>query len=228
MDRPIERPASYYTSSNPVDLAEQADTHTSVEAEHAKDAARHSAIEDAQAGAKLRGFNDPAEEAGYGRETERAKIEAPVRAAQASGMSALERYLIGQRESDQRNSDNIASREKIAGNAETGKSARAELPPANMANSLAKAQSAYQQSGSGLRGMFHMGADSKSTADYTAQLEAELQRSGDLQSLQQAVIPGLSKIPGKTLDERIQASGRDFSQMRPEERAYLQLKLGIQ
>lgn len=233
MDRPIERPASYYTSSNPVDLAEQADTHASVEAANARDAARHSAIEDAQAGAKLRGFNDPSEEAGYGRQMEREKMNVPIRAAEASGMNALDRLLLQGTLTGQRNADNITSRERIAEGAETGKTTRAELAPAGMAGKLAAAQSTYQQGSGTMRNMMAplhkmFGSVPKDEADYTSQLEQELQRSGDLDTLQKAVIPGLSKIPGKTLDERIQASGHDFSQMSPPERAYLQLKLGLQ
>lgn len=229
MDRPVERPASYYTSSNPMDLAEQADTHASVEAEQAKDAARHSAIEDAQAGAKLRGFNDPAEEAGYGRQMEREKMNVPVRAAEASGMNALDRLLLQGSLTGQRNSENIASREKIATNAEEGKTNRAELVPSGMAGNLAKAQSAYSQSSGTMRNLSHMfGSVPKAEADYTSQLEQALSRSGSLETVQRAA-QDLANVPGKTLDERIHGFPKaDFSQLDPNERAYLQLKLGIQ
>lgn len=225
MDNPVQRPQSYYTSSNPQDLAEQRATHQDVEEADQRDMGRVEATRNAQLTAKLSGFDSPQEMAAAQRAQEERKIQVPVEAAKASGMNALDRLLVQGTLSGQRADAANANRVDVANIGNQGRNDRAaNSVPASTLESLRKAKGEGTSMFDPLKRTLGI---QTGTDHVKAALQNVLQETGALPTVTKAA-NALRSVTGNTLDERIaNFPGADFSGMDANERQFLQLELGI-
>src|SRR5947207_2998006 len=91
-----ERDITMNAAHNPFDAARMAKTWNDADAIENQQREEVGAIHNAQVGSRMRGFDDPASEAAYGRGIEERKLELPLDVAKVSAQTTIDRLLASQ------------------------------------------------------------------------------------------------------------------------------------
>lgn len=184
------------------------------------------AIHNAQLGAHMEGFESPQQRAGYGRQVEQQKIQAPIEAARASGAAGMDRLIASQNGQDGRTQAVIRGEAERQQNALAAKRTTTPVPYQQM-KALTDSKTAYE---SPLNGLVRKVGANGGRREYENALTAVLDRKGDLGDLTK-IASGLQQYPG-SIDDKINAANSDdafpydLSSLDDLHRAYLNLKLG--
>lgn len=176
------------------------------------------AIRRAQAGARLRGFDTPQAEAGYGREREEFKAQTPREVAGIQGAADVEASRYKADEALTRLLAQITSREKIAGGNQALREELAEraVPPQTL-KELDTARSTYQ--GNTMPDWFP--GNTAQRQDYIAKLANVLRRIGSLEFITAAARDTASS--GESVEEALAAAAAQGRTLDPLEVEAFQL-----
>lgn len=211
---------------NAFDAARMADTWAHADDAEDRQRGEVDAIRASQVGSRMRGFEDPAQEAGYLRKQEERKLEIPIEAAKAGQSAAMDRLIATQTALNGR-TNFVQGEENERNNARIANSHTNAIVPQQMYTAVANARNGYEGGTSKLGRMIGLNGG---TREYTQALESLFDRKGTLDDLSK-VAARLGQYGGD-LDSNIAAAQQDpnfeydLSGLDDMERAYLALKLG--
>ena len=158
------------------------------------------AIRGAQVGARMRGFDDPQAEAGYGRVVEQQKLRQPLDVARVQSQTAIDRLLANQSSQDARTQAQIESRESIADANRTAPSRVSPALGAQELKALQESREGYRSRVGGIVPDWMQGVTGRRDR-YMEQLTNALRRSGSLDGILE--VANQTAAEGKSADDAL-------------------------